>query len=661
MATTPFIAERGLFTQLLGSSASLAIAAPLAEGDRDDTALTDATRLGWFWDRTTPGDERISYVIGGTSSVSITNFGLHFPDAAPASPANGDIWYDAADGFQLQHGGAPVPFGTVFTDTLKGLTPASGGGTTNFLRADGTWAAPAGTIGGSIATTQVAVGSGTNTIGGSAGLTYASGTLSTGVLQVAGGTAASPSLAFTASPDTGIYSPSVGALSVACGGIARVNVLATGDVTIGSATGTSLTVGTLVMKCTNAGNESVVIGQGMGADPAAGNNIIIGRNIGGTGGSFSNSIWIGNGGTIPTGQNSVIVGRPNSAVGSNCVVVGRLASAAAPDATALGYDTNASFAASVAIGRGAATTAANQFAAGSSSYPLNNVYFGKGVISAAPTTYLIRGTANSTVNGAGADIVVAGGLGNGTGLGGAIRLQTQPTGAGALTDRIVINADGRVDVAEALVTAASTTARTGLRIQPGVAPTTPTNGDAWETAAGLYLQIDGNTVGPINSLTLFSQTATATMTGTVDTTLVNAGVGSVTIPANYLTAGKKIRVVAVMVASRPTAAAFTSTLTITLGTWTQSLTTTSLTSVSGRPITLTAEFVPQATGASVTLVGQANILVGANGGGTTTGVTYAKTAAAFDTTAATTLALVGRTNQTNGTISCYSLTIESLF
>lgn len=35
-----------------------------------------------------------------------------------------------------------------FTDSLKGLAPASGGGTTNFLRADGTWAAPAGGGGG---------------------------------------------------------------------------------------------------------------------------------------------------------------------------------------------------------------------------------------------------------------------------------------------------------------------------------------------------------------------------------------------------------------------------------------------------------------------------------------------------------------------------------
>lgn len=36
----------------------------------------------------------------------------------------------------------------VFTTSLKGLVPASGGGTTNFLRADGTWAAPSGGGGG---------------------------------------------------------------------------------------------------------------------------------------------------------------------------------------------------------------------------------------------------------------------------------------------------------------------------------------------------------------------------------------------------------------------------------------------------------------------------------------------------------------------------------
>lgn len=34
----------------------------------------------------------------------------------------------------------------VFTSALKGLTPASGGGTANYLRADGTWAAPTAAV-----------------------------------------------------------------------------------------------------------------------------------------------------------------------------------------------------------------------------------------------------------------------------------------------------------------------------------------------------------------------------------------------------------------------------------------------------------------------------------------------------------------------------------
>ena len=42
-----------------------------------------------------------------------------------------------------------------FTSTLKGLAPASGGGTTNFLRADGTWATPGGGGGG---VTQIVAG-----------------------------------------------------------------------------------------------------------------------------------------------------------------------------------------------------------------------------------------------------------------------------------------------------------------------------------------------------------------------------------------------------------------------------------------------------------------------------------------------------------------------
>ncbi len=48
----------------------------------------------------------------------------------------------------------------VFTNLLKGLVPASGGGTTNFLRADGTWAAPAGGITGALTDGRVTLSAG---------------------------------------------------------------------------------------------------------------------------------------------------------------------------------------------------------------------------------------------------------------------------------------------------------------------------------------------------------------------------------------------------------------------------------------------------------------------------------------------------------------------
>jgi len=45
-----------------------------------------------------------------------------------------------------------------FTSTLKGLAPSSGGGTSNYLRADGTWATPPGTGGVSFANPTASVG-----------------------------------------------------------------------------------------------------------------------------------------------------------------------------------------------------------------------------------------------------------------------------------------------------------------------------------------------------------------------------------------------------------------------------------------------------------------------------------------------------------------------
>lgn len=50
----------------------------------------------------------------------------------------------------------------------------------------------------------------------------------------------------------------------------------------------------------------------------------------------------------------------------------------------------------------------------------------------------------------------------------------------------------------ALTVAAGTTAVSSLNIPHGAAPTSPVNGDMWTTTAGLYIRINGSTVGPLS-------------------------------------------------------------------------------------------------------------------------------------------------------------------
>lgn len=45
---------------------------------------------------------------------------------------------------------------------------------------------------------------------------------------------------------------------------------------------------------------------------------------------------------------------------------------------------------------------------------------------------------------------------------------------------------------------AGTTAAASIRIPHGSAPTSPTNGDMWTTTSGLFVRINGTTVGPLS-------------------------------------------------------------------------------------------------------------------------------------------------------------------
>lgn len=85
---------------------------------------------------------------------------------------------------------------------------------------------------------------------------------------------------------------------------------------------------------------------------------------------------------------------------------------------------------------------------------------------------------------------------------GSTKINTSSTGA-AVTGNLLTSgcvAAGGVAAAAttALATPAGTTGVSSLNIPHGVAPTAPVNGDMWTTTAGLFVRINGATVGPLS-------------------------------------------------------------------------------------------------------------------------------------------------------------------
>ncbi len=165
MAAQSLLAKLGMRLATLGSAASLAIAAPITEGNPSMAAHTDATRIGTFYDRT-PGAEKHSTVVMGITTFQVgTDHVIIAQGAAPATPVDGMVWITSAGMFCRAGGATSGPF-------------AAGGGT----------------IAGSIAAGEVAVGSGANTIAGSAVLTW---TTTNGLSNNRSGASASESFGLT--------------------------------------------------------------------------------------------------------------------------------------------------------------------------------------------------------------------------------------------------------------------------------------------------------------------------------------------------------------------------------------------------------------------------------------------------------------------------------
>ncbi len=66
------------------------------------------------------------------------------------------------------------------------------------------------------------------------------------------------------------------------------------------------------------------------------------------------------------------------------------------------------------------------------------------------------------------------------------------------TQYAIYTNSGLIRFGDEVLTAASTTTRAGLNIPHGSAPSSPVNGDMWTTTAGLYVRINGSTIGPLS-------------------------------------------------------------------------------------------------------------------------------------------------------------------
>jgi hypothetical protein len=119
-------------------------------------------QAGWFawivaeaghvrWDGTawggltSSGSVAWGSITGTLSSQTDLQAALDGKAASVHTHASNDISDSSAAGRSMlmaADAAAQTVLLNVFASGLKGLAPASGGGTTNFLRADGTWAAP---------------------------------------------------------------------------------------------------------------------------------------------------------------------------------------------------------------------------------------------------------------------------------------------------------------------------------------------------------------------------------------------------------------------------------------------------------------------------------------------------------------------------------------
>lgn len=320
---------------------------------------------------------------------------------------------------------------------------------------------------------------------------------------------------------------------------------------------------------TTQGDFSIVIGSSATGSFNSG-SIIMGTSANG---SSSDSVLIGGSTLTGAGSNMIVIGTGSQCSTSTGLVIGYSSSMTA--SCTLGVVLGSSCAISgssyniliggthtgsanhgVAIGYGL-TTAINEVVIGDTVSPYTTFTFSTTPISAAPVDVNFRVPAKSGTNQTGKNWTFQAGNGTGTGGSGQIIWQVAPVSTTGTTANTFATAmslfnNGFLSVSAAntptafVDIAASTSAAASLRLRAGTAPSSPNSGDHWNDSTQQALMVSQGGAKQALQGTIFTATADAVVANTTtETTLLGSGIGSTTLPANFLVPGKTIRVTVV--------------------------------------------------------------------------------------------------------------------
>lgn len=341
---------------------------------------------------------------------------------ATSTSANGNIvfaFYPDSGFFDLQ------PYGVSATETARVRFSELAANGTNYIefRAPDaltgnttlSWPDGAGSPG------QVLTTNGSNTLSwttpGGGGLTIGATAIASGtagrILYEAAANVLGETAGFSYQPAT---SPNLTITAQAASYVGlRINSAASPSVnifetTVNGGAGTGFVVTSTGAPSSPGGTDSERYGAG--STLAGTRNVVIGKNAT----------------DVAAGADTVVIGYSADAYNRSTVIGSQISypGSGVTDNILLGFN-NApgGFSGMISLGSSnAAPDKANTFFAGSPSYPMNDVYFGKGQsVIATPTAYTINGTGGSGADIAGAAVNLAGGKGTGTGIPGTIGIQ----------------------------------------------------------------------------------------------------------------------------------------------------------------------------------------------------------------------------------------------